>query len=180
MLYYKQYRHMPQPYADYTCYIKGVINMAKLINSLKKKKGFTLVEVIIVLVILAILAAILIPSLIGYIDKANEKASITECRNFVVAAQTIGSETYGEKGTISVENNQIIANGEKVDLIAEAFELSEVSPDTNNVQVKISAKGKITNVVFCDGAYTVTYDGKTYNAEPVNATKITSNTLKLS
>ncbi len=36
----------------------------------KNNKAFTLVELIVVLIILALLAAILIPSLIGYIDKA--------------------------------------------------------------------------------------------------------------
>lgn len=38
-----------------------------------KKSGFTLVEIIVTLVILAILAAFLIPSLTSYIDKAKEK-----------------------------------------------------------------------------------------------------------
>lgn len=38
--------------------------------------GFTLVEIIVVLVIIAVLAAILIPSLTGYIDKANKTACL--------------------------------------------------------------------------------------------------------
>ena len=40
---------------------------------MRARKGFTLVEVIVVLVILAILAAIMIPAMTGWIDKANEK-----------------------------------------------------------------------------------------------------------
>ncbi len=139
--------------------------MEKFINSLKKKKGFTLVEVIIVLVILAILAAILIPSLIGYIDKASEKASITECRNFVVAAQTIGSETYGENGTITGASGSTITAGSKtVDFFDEAFALSEIDSTKNFAKVTITEKGKITNVEFYDGTYLVTYNGSGYTA----------------
>lgn len=41
------------------------------------KKGFTLVEIIVVLVILAILAAILVPSMVGWIDNAQAKACLS-------------------------------------------------------------------------------------------------------
>ena len=44
---------------------------------LRNRKGFTLVEVVVVLVILGILAAVMIPALTGWIDDARK----TECRS---------------------------------------------------------------------------------------------------
>ena len=44
------------------------------IKTIHKKHGFTLVELIVVLSILAILATLLIPSLTGYIEKAKRQA----------------------------------------------------------------------------------------------------------
>lgn len=61
-----------------------------------KKRGFTLVELIVVLVILAILAAILIPSFSSYIRKADQRSAVSECRSCVLSAQTLFSEAYAE------------------------------------------------------------------------------------
>ena len=44
------------------------------------KKGFTLIELIVVIAILAILAAILIPAVTNYIDEANEAAATSNAR----------------------------------------------------------------------------------------------------
>jgi type IV pilus assembly protein PilA len=74
----------------------------QLLTKKKGRKGFTLIEVIVVLVILAILAAIAIPSLTGYIDKAREKAVISEARTIQVALQEIAADAYGRGVTPAV------------------------------------------------------------------------------
>lgn len=51
----------------------------------KKKKGFTLIEVIVVIAILAILGAILVPNVLGYRQKA-EKSNIQTSAKTIVSA----------------------------------------------------------------------------------------------
>lgn len=59
-----------------------------------RNKGFTLVELIVVLVILAILAAILVPALLGYIDRAKNSQYILEAKSTLTATQAELAEMY--------------------------------------------------------------------------------------
>lgn len=58
----------------------------------KKGKGFTLIEIIIVLVILAILAAAMIPTMLGYVQESKGKTYVTAARAVKVAGQSIITE----------------------------------------------------------------------------------------
>ena len=61
---------------------------------MKNKKGITLVEVIVVLIIMAVLAGILVASYTGYIDKAKNDAALVEARAVYLAATTVYHELY--------------------------------------------------------------------------------------
>ena len=58
----------------------------------RNKKGFTLVEMIVVIAIIGVLAAMMVPSLLGYIDKANTSNNRAAATNIARMAQTVAAE----------------------------------------------------------------------------------------
>lgn len=92
--------------------------MIKFFQKLKAKKGFTLVELIVVIAIIGVLAAILIPTMLGYVTSSrvtsadSTAATIEDTIDvFLTAADTAG---YGAKqsGTaISLITGSVDATG---------------------------------------------------------------------
>ncbi len=69
------------------------------------KKGFTLTELIIVMVIIAILAVLLVPNLMGYVERANDTQDEAVARGFYQAAVSVFTEYLAEGGTGAVSSN---------------------------------------------------------------------------
>lgn len=85
---------------------KALMNRAKG-KSPKKLKGFTLVELIVVMVILALLMALAIPQVTKYIDKAGDITMKSEARACYTAVQAYCVEKYesGKATGITLRDN---------------------------------------------------------------------------
>ena len=87
------------------------------------KKGFTIVELVIVIAVIAILAVVLIPTFSGIINKADDSAALQEARGILtnyIAEEAEDGETVdnvyirvGEDGSykfFKVENGKLNTN----------------------------------------------------------------------
>lgn len=109
-------------------------------------KGFTLVELIVVLVILAILAAILVPALLGYIDKARQKQVTTNAEAALVATQALASQAYGTNTTAPTASQ----------LPAKIASLTDLDANTFTVTVSYGGSGNHNGYVVTAFTYTDT------------------------
>ena len=96
-------------------------------HRIRKQGGFTLVELIVVLVILA---AILVPTLIGYIDQANSSKNYATAQTVREAARAVADEMYADKDTGSTTDNYLLdMRKSKKGYVDEVFDLAGISRD---------------------------------------------------
>lgn len=70
--------------------------MTGLKRTLRSRRGFTLVELVVVLVIAGITASFAVPALTGYIDNGKEKQAVSETQACVETVTRIAAQKYAE------------------------------------------------------------------------------------
>jgi type IV pilus assembly protein PilA len=108
--------------------------MRRRLQGEQREGGFTLIELMVVVLIIAILIAIAIPTFLGARQRAQNRAAQSSLRNALTAAKTIytDSQTYASATTTAMDGvepslNYVVA--------------ASVSSDQNTVSVASSAAG---------------------------------------
>lgn len=121
-----------------------------------RQEGFTLVEMLAVLVIIAVLAAVSVPSMSGFIKDAQKKSHTLQARAVFVAAQSVVTE-FATEDTLPVDLKERIVelvedNSVKVETIGEI----EVDMDHHKVtSIEFTPPGGKKITIDSDG---VTYE----------------------
>ena len=141
----------------------------------KNRKGFSLVELIVVLVIMAILAAALVPTLIGYIRQTKYSNVQNEAASCVSAAQTIASSAYADPNhSYSYETNAGASLQFNVDMTGTAATTGDL---LTAIKDMAEVDGTITSVTISNGQVTdLSYTNKDSSIDAVydkdNTTKV--------
>lgn len=108
--------------------------MTGLKRTPRSRGGFTLVELIVVLVILGVLATFAVPALTGYIDSAKEKQAVSETQACVMTATRQGAQNYA-----LVQNASITGKSDGADALTSwAGTLTNEVPEVTGGKVALT------------------------------------------
>ena len=131
--------------------------MKKLLQKRKNNKGFSLVELIVVVAIMAVLIGVLVPTLVRNVEKSKKQkdvSAVEEVRNQMTIA--LADEKFTSlKGTITCNNGKITLDGSTKGVEPNDTAADYIKEVCQNLNAKDTFEKQLTSKAY--GTATVTF-----------------------
>ena len=113
-----------------------------------KRRGFTIVELVIVIAVIAILAAVLIPTYANLVKKANEAKAQAEAKNLISEMLTniiLGNKDSADLLVFSKKGNDVYLNGYSAE--QQKFLTYRDNPFALKTNIETTAQAAVTKLL---------------------------------
>lgn len=144
--------------------------LKRLRENRKSKKGFTLVELIVVIVIILVLAAVMVPSVVKYVEKSRQANVKSDAATLLVDLQAQIADKATDGGTIAV-GETFKSNGVPIAVTAinATDTTTETAPsDADKASCSLSDEFEVMSFAYNNGSYTITWSVSGGWSEPAS------------